>query len=182
MASTAAPGALETVRDFVNTVEIDQVTDPLGPDDSLAAWCERTGLCRQADDTILADLRKFREALRGVLEANAGDGEAAERWQALEPYIARTGYGLCISPAGTPALRPLGEGADAVIAAVLGIAYDAIAQGTWSRLKACRKHSCRWAFYDESKNGSAAWCSMRVCGNRAKAERRRAREKSHEIR
>jgi predicted RNA-binding Zn ribbon-like protein len=35
-----------------------------------------------------------------------------------------------------------------------------------------------WAFYDRSKNRSGHWCSMRVCGNRAKArqfrERRRA--------
>jgi predicted RNA-binding Zn ribbon-like protein len=182
MASSSAPGTLETVRDFVNTVEIDQVTDPLGADDSLATWCEETRLCPAPDAAVLADLRRFREALRAVLEANAGDGEAAERWQAVEPYMARAGYGLGISPAGTPALQPRGEGADAVISTVLGIAYQAIVEGTWPRLKACRKRSCRWAFYDKSKNGSGAWCSMRVCGNRAKAERRRAREKSHEIR
>lgn len=180
MASTAAPGALETVRDFVNTVEIDQATDPLAAADSLAKWCVETGLCPGADEPALAVLRRFREALRGVLEANAGDGEAAERWRELEPYTARAGYSMYITPAGSPALRPLGQGADAAIAAVLAIVYDAIAQGTWFRLKACRKHSCRWAFYDKSKNGSGAWCSMRVCGNRAKAERRRAREKSHE--
>jgi predicted RNA-binding Zn ribbon-like protein len=182
MASTPAPGALETVRDFINTVEIDKATDPLGSDDSLEDWCTQTGLCPHADPASLDELRRFREALRDVLEANAGEGEAAERWRALEPYAARAGYGMYITSAGVPALRPQGSGADGAIAAILGIAYDAIAQGTWPRLKACRKHSCRWAFYDESKNGSGAWCSMRVCGNRAKAERRRAREKSHEIR
>lgn len=182
MASTAAPGGLEFVRDFVNTVEIDQATDPLSPDDSLAQWCATSGTCPGIGEADLADLRRFREALRSVLEANAGDGEAAERWRALEPYAGRAGFTMCITPAGTPALRPQGSGADAAIAAVLAIVYDAIARGTWSRLKACRKHSCRWAFYDKSKNGSGAWCSMRVCGNRAKAERRRAREKSHEKR
>ncbi len=31
------------VRDFVNSVEIDRVTDPLGPDDSLARWCSESG-------------------------------------------------------------------------------------------------------------------------------------------
>lgn len=181
MSSSAAPGNLETVRDFVNTVEIDQTGDPLATSDRLAQWCEESGLCPGAGEAALRELRRFREALREVLEANAGDGDQAERWQGVEPFASRAGYRMYITPAGTPALRPQGEGADAAIAAILAIVYDAIAQGTWSRLKACRKHSCRWAFYDKSKNGSGAWCSMRVCGNRVKAERRRAREKSHEI-
>ena len=37
---------------------------------------------------------------------------------------------------------------------------------------------CGWAFYDRSTNASATWCSMSVCGGRAKAgayyRRRRA--------
>jgi predicted RNA-binding Zn ribbon-like protein len=179
MASTAAPGDLEIVRDFVNSIAIEQGTDPLSEDGALPEWCGRTGLCPDADQSSLRDLREFREALRGVLEANAGDGEAAERWRALEPFAGRAGYSMYITPAGVPALKARGSGADAAIAAVLAIVYDAIGNGTWPRLKACRKHSCRWAFYDKSKNGSGAWCSMQVCGNRAKAERRRAREKSH---
>ena len=182
MSSNAAPGALETVRDFVNTVEIEDATDPLGPGDSLAQWCEKTELCRGVGESALARLRRFREALRGVLEANAGEGVASDRWRALEPFASGTGYSMYITPEGAPALRAQGSGVDAAIAALLAIVYDAIGEGTWSRLKACRKHSCRWAFYDRSKNGSGAWCSMRVCGNRAKAQRRRAREKSHEIR
>jgi predicted RNA-binding Zn ribbon-like protein len=181
MASTAAPGDLEIVREFVNTVEIEEAADPLSADDSLPQWCERSAFCAGADPVSLSDLRQFREALRGVLEANAGDGDAAQRWHALEPFSRRAGYSLRITPAGRPALEPQGSGADAAIAAILAIVYDAIGNGTWPRLKACRKHSCRWAFYDKSKNGSGAWCSMQVCGNRAKAERRRAREKSHGI-
>lgn len=177
-----APGDLETVRGFVNSVEIDQTSDPLGDKDALAEWCTQTGLLPDPEPASLADLRRFRETLRAVLEANAGEGEAAEAWRAMQPYAARACFELWITPDSVPALRPKGAGADMVISAVLAIAYDAIACGAWSRLKACRKHSCRWAFYDNSKNGSGAWCNMRVCGNRAKAERRRAREKSHESR
>ncbi len=177
MASTAAPGELELVREFVNSVEIEDTSDPLAGDDGLPRWCERTGLCRGADEQALSELRLFREALRGVLEANAGEGEPGERWQGVEPFARRAGYRMYITAAGVPALRPEGAGVDAAIAAVLAIAYEAIRQGTWPRLKACRKHSCRWAFYDKSKNGSGAWCSMRVCGNRVKAQRRRVREK-----
>ena len=175
------PHGLETVRDFVNTVEIDKAGDPLAGDDTLPQWCEQTGLCRNAGPAGLANLRRFREALRGVLEANAGDGNLAERWRAVEPFAQRARYGMAITRAGVPVLEPRGSGAEAAVAAILALVYDAIARGTWSRLKACRKRSCRWAFFDRSKNGSGAWCSMRVCGNREKAQRRREREKSHEL-
>jgi predicted RNA-binding Zn ribbon-like protein len=30
---------------------------------------------------------------------------------------------------------------------------------------------CGWLFVDESRNGSRRWCSMKDCGNRAKARR-----------
>lgn len=180
MVPSSAPGALEEVRAFINTVEIAQVADPLGGDDSLGEWCDRTGLCRGASKADLAELRRFREALRSVLEANVREGESAGRWSALQPFAGRAGFRMSITPEGALKLEPSGSDSDAAVSAVLAIAYDAVARGTWSRLKACRKHDCRWAFYDRSKNGSGAWCSMAVCGNRVKAQRRRTREKSHE--
>jgi predicted RNA-binding Zn ribbon-like protein len=49
---------------------------------------------------------------------------------------------------------------------------------TWSRLKACRDDTCKWAFYDHSKNRSGHWCSMEVCGSRHKARQYRERRKT----
>ncbi|HEX9030508.1 MAG TPA: CGNR zinc finger domain-containing protein [Streptosporangiaceae bacterium] len=39
---------------------------------------------------------------------------------------------------------------------------------------------CHWAFYDRSPTSSGCWCSMAVCGSRAKsrAYRRRAASRS----
>ena len=34
---------------------------------------------------------------------------------------------------------------------------------------------CGWLFYDTSLNGERRWCSMEVCGNRAKGRRHDAR-------
>jgi predicted RNA-binding Zn ribbon-like protein len=48
---------------------------------------------------------------------------------------------------------------------------------SWERLKACRAEDCRWAFLDDAKNHSRAWCSMKVCGNRAKARAYRERHR-----
>jgi predicted RNA-binding Zn ribbon-like protein len=44
------------------------------------------------------------------------------------------------------------------------------------RVKICPADDCRWAFHDNSRNGSRQWCSMAVCGNRAKARAHRARQ------
>jgi predicted RNA-binding Zn ribbon-like protein len=38
---------------------------------------------------------------------------------------------------------------------------------------------CGWIFYDASRNGKRRWCSMDVCGNRAKGRRHYARHHSH---
>ena len=58
----------------------------------------------------------------------------------------------------------------------------AIAEGTWARLKACERDSCRWAFYDRSKNRSGHWCSMDVCGAREKNRRAYRRRRASRAR
>jgi predicted RNA-binding Zn ribbon-like protein len=41
-----------------------------------------------------------------------------------------------------------------------------------SRVRECPgEDGCGWLFLDTSKNGGRRWCSMQVCGNRAKARR-----------
>ena len=175
----AAPGRLEVLRDFINTVELDHSADALAEGDGLPVWCSEAGVpCAGLQDAALRRLREFREALREITYANAGEGDPARSWAGLEPFAAETSFKIGISDAGVPWLRPLGEGVQGSIAWLLAIVYDAVAAGTWSRLKACREESCRFAFYDNSKNASGAWCSMRVCGNRNKAKRRRARVKA----
>jgi predicted RNA-binding Zn ribbon-like protein len=45
------------------------------------------------------------------------------------------------------------------------------------RVHECAGHDCSWLFLDMSKNGSRRWCSMESCGNRAKAQRHRTRQR-----
>jgi predicted RNA-binding Zn ribbon-like protein len=167
MASTKAPGALETMRSFVNTLERSEgKTHP----DRLAEWCEQSGLCRSAGGEDLDRLRAFREAVRSALATRA--------FEPLERFAGEAGYTMRIPSGGRPVLEPSGAGADAAIGKLFAILYDAAGDGTWERLKTCRKHDCRSAFYDRSKNASGTWCDMALCGNRAKAQRRRARQKT----
>lgn len=44
-----------------------------------------------------------------------------------------------------------------------------------TRVRACAAQDCRWWFVDETKNRSRRWCDMKVCGNREKLRRFRAK-------
>ena len=194
--SYAAPEELEPLRTFINSVNPDDGKNLfVGPDapeahrllaarrggpDALEEWCTQSGLCPGASEQDFSRLRAFREGLRGVLEANSGGREASSAWAALEPFVRLASYGMRIDVSGSPALEPAGQGAERTIAALLAIMYDAMRRGYWPRLKACRKESCRWAYYDWSKNGSGRWCDMAVCGNRMKASRRRQKSRISE--
>ncbi len=64
---------------------------------------------------------------------------------------------------------------DALVADVLAAIAKAQDSGEWHRLKACTSDECLWAFYDRSRNRSRHWCSMDVCGNRAKTRTYRSK-------
>jgi predicted RNA-binding Zn ribbon-like protein len=46
------------------------------------------------------------------------------------------------------------------------------------RLRICASETCSGRFFDRSPAGRRRWCSMRTCGNEAKARRHRARQKT----
>jgi predicted RNA-binding Zn ribbon-like protein len=83
---------------------------------------------------------------------------------------------ILVEPDG-PRLEPAVGGVPGALARLLAIVHAAMAEGTWARLKACPAHDCLWAFYDRSRNRSGHWCSMAVCGNRAKARNFRQRRR-----
>jgi predicted RNA-binding Zn ribbon-like protein len=47
-----------------------------------------------------------------------------------------------------------------------------------SRLRTCANPHCRWLFLDASRNKARRWCTMAVCGNRAKVRRHRQRARA----
>lgn len=173
-----APGSLDIVRRFENTVELPDGPDELDTLERAGAWCESQGLAPPVDQGHLELIRAFREALRDLLFANNGEGDRHAAWEALSPFLARARLALNIDPDRGLELRPVSPEAGGPIASLLTIIYESLRNGTWSRLRACRKPTCRFAYYDQTKNGSRAWCSMATCGNQAKAHRRRQRERN----
>ena len=170
-----APGRLELVRQFVNTRDIDDDLDDIADPAALEGWLREHDL--SAGPATAGDVARFtdvREGLRALLLANNGeprDADAIARLDAVAatvPVSVRFGDDYC-------ALEPEGKGLDGALGSILGLVHTAMRDGTFQRLKACREHTCAWAFYDHSRNRSATWCSMEVCGNRAKARAYRAR-------
>ncbi|MER7758252.1 CGNR zinc finger domain-containing protein [Streptomyces sp. NPDC097619] len=45
------------------------------------------------------------------------------------------------------------------------------------RIRTCAHEACVLHFFDTSRNGTRRWCSMAICGNRAKASRHYARSR-----
>src|SRR5581483_8791130 len=138
-----APGRLELVRRFANTLDLEHGREALHSPERLRSLLLELGLLDRGARVTRADLERA-HALRDTLRE------------------------LALANNGVPT--------DAALdAALVGIVYTAIADGTWPRLKACRRDVCRWLFYDRSRNRSAVWCQMSVCGNRTKTSTYRAR-------
>ncbi|MET7380533.1 CGNR zinc finger domain-containing protein [Streptomyces sp. NPDC005526] len=161
-----APGGLALLESLVNTLDVETGADSLDTADGRA----RLGIT----EAELPRARELRESLRAALLAHAG----------RPPHRTVTPLGELLAGApllvavderdGSAALAPADGGplASRIAAAVA----EALVAGTWSRLKACEAATCHWAYYDRSPAGRGRWCSMRVCGARAKMRRYRARE------
>jgi len=178
MAEKTAPGELELVREFVNTYDIEDGTEELGSPGDLGGWLQARGLAPSGLRVTRADLSEaieLREALRALLLAHNGTPALASAGAALDASAVRARLRLRFGEDGSARLEPEARGGAGALGRLLVIVHAAIADGTWARLKACREHTCEFAFYDHTKNRSGAWCNMEVCGNRAKARAYRQR-------
>jgi predicted RNA-binding Zn ribbon-like protein len=195
-AAGAAPGRLELVRAFVNTLDIEEGTDELASASALDSWFRARGLiaapgpaavdaespAERASAADLQDAIAVREGLRAVLrshvsspgvrdDSDGGPGLVAGLRGIAERLPAR----IEVAGDGRCQLVPAMPGAPGGLAAILLIAAAAATAGTWPRLKVCSAHDCQWAFYDRSPARSGCWCSMAVCGSRAKSRNYRRR-------
>jgi len=174
-----APGELEHVRAFVNTIDLEEGTEELSGPDELAGWLAHHELAPAGLVATSPDVEHavgLREALRAVLVAHNADGFVhGDVGAALDRAAARSELRLRFDKTGSGTLEPEAGGVDGALGRMLAIVHRSAADGTWSRLKACRDETCEWAFYDHTKNRSGAWCNMAVCGNRAKARAYRER-------
>ena len=166
-----APGRLELLQRFVNSYNHDfpREWDRLGTPHKAQAWLRQKELVAPGDrisDADVVRLCELREAIRALAVANHGGQPGAAAVDVLRRASGTAQLSVAIEATGRTALEPTGRGVDGVVAALVGILHEAQLTGHWPRLKGCRQ--CGYAFFDRSKNRSAAWCSMSICGNRTK--------------
>jgi predicted RNA-binding Zn ribbon-like protein len=167
----------ELVAAFANTLDLDDETDFLTTPADAAGWLVAQGLVERPaglddrDHRMLLDLRAgIRDALGGVTSADrlaVGDAVLRE-------------LPVLVSLGATPALRPAPTlPAPRRAMATLAIAWShLVSTGEADRLKRCADDTCGWVFWDVSRNHSRRWCTMSVCGNRAKARAYAARQRA----
>lgn len=172
--------ALRLLQAFVNTNDIEGAHDQIGSPERLRDWLVSKGLTDFADaidEYQWGEAIDIREGLRALGRANNGEPPNQRQLGALNRAAAN--YPLLVG-VDLPdwSLRPAGMGSDGFLAGILATLAHSMADGSWSRVKACRNDACRWLFYDHSRNRSATWCTMAVCGSRMKSRAYRSRQRA----
>ena len=192
-----APIAAHPALDFCNTLagwDEDGAYDYLATYAHLAVWVRETGLAdagstaealdRAADDPqgAVRQLDRAR-SLRRALYAACTDSTADAAWEAVAVEWRAAASRAVLSRADAPGRRwsiAPDAGLERPVLELAREAADLLARTDLRRVKACPGTHCGWLFLDPS--GRRRWCSMEVCGNRAKArrhaERRRASGRS----
>lgn len=163
----AAPAPLRLLQLFVNTADHENGREWLPDQAALDVWLAEHELPGGAE---LRRARELREALRALLRANNGQARSPCAVSTVNDVAAALAIGL-----DDRGLVRISAG-DA-LGRIVAVAVMAMLDGTWPRLKVCR--NCGWSFYDYSKNRSASWCSMQLCGNRLKTRAYRRRKAVH---
>lgn len=181
MGDRRAPQPIALVQDLVNTYDVEEARDSLDGADGLADFVTAHGLGELGLTTAdLPALRELREALRAVCLAHAGCDLPQSHARQLDRMLTRAPVVLTVGPEGGVRMHPA-PGLTGVARLTARIAADiatACADGSWQRLKACEAENCQWAFYDRSPAGRGRWCSMQVCGSRAKMRAYRDRQRT----
>jgi predicted RNA-binding Zn ribbon-like protein len=173
-----APGELGVVQDFINTANFDTREDDLGDPSALKRFLSQHGLLPPRAKVTEGDLARaleLREALRGLAAANNGQPLSGSAVAVLNLCARRAGLAVAFGRDGRPREVQTARGVDRAVGELLAIVYRAMRNDSWPRLKTCQEHGCRWVFYDQSRNRKGTWCTMELCGTRAKMRTYRAR-------
>lgn len=137
-------------------------------------------------DAIAARARDLREWFRAFVAQHAGrplGPSALDDLEQLNRILAtdRFHHKIAATPGqGGAALQWCRvsdqPGIDAILPTIAEAMGDLLCAADFTHVKNCEGPSCTMWFLDISKNHTRRWCSMAVCGNRAKAAAFRARK------
>ena len=186
----------ERVLAFVNTLSSRPTAAPVEHLDSyeaLALWARDQHLVSTAAaDRLVAESRRhphqaaavlarakdFREALNGLaLAIDTGRQPSADVLKTIGECLANAyANGRLVPHEG--ALQWVASAEDDLERVVWEIGRAAgrlVVSPRLARVRACAAGDCGWWFVDDTRNRSRRWCDMKLCGNRAKLRRFRAK-------
>ena len=180
--------------DFVNT-EIGEggtTRDLICGLPDLVDWASAARLVDEAEARRLLRSADSEEARNGLAEALGlrgllariahdlahGDGPDEADLRGVNRVLASHPTLLSVSPKDgrwEVRSRPVDQGPGAIVALIAADFGHFLEHADLSLVRHCEGKDCRLYFYDTSKNHKRRWCSMEMCGNRAKVAEHRAR-------
>ena len=142
--------------------------DLLATPDDLSRWFVAAGLADQptaVSPRSLDSARRLRAALRPALV----DADAATVARIAEEWLDKTPGRLCVEPETLNfRFTPRAQTSGCLLVPAVLDALD-LQRETPGRVRECAGERCPVLYLDTSRNRSRRWCSMEVCGSRAKA-------------
>jgi predicted RNA-binding Zn ribbon-like protein len=196
--------------DFLNSIgtPVNTVIEWLVNGEDLLTWLEQAKLIDAADadtiransfpgelDEVAAQARALREWFRGFVLAHMGRRLTAKALGLLEPLnrvLERDGgYGVIVARSAHPQNQRAPSGLEwrvlrrwstpnALLLPIAQAMAHLVCSEDFSLVKGCEGKTCTLLFLDTTHGRARRWCSMTICGNRAKqaAHRHRSTRKS----
>ena len=187
-------------------IPVDTAVEWIGDGKDYLDWLRQAGLLMSNDistinssfsagelDKIARRARELREWFRDFVKTNKGKPLSPRALTKLKPLNDLLGLDQIfwsIVP-GTAApgdestspglfrLRPerRWRTPDSLLAPVATEIARVVCYADFSYIKACQGKNCVLTFYDETRRRERRWCSMAICGNRAKQDAYRSRSR-----
>jgi predicted RNA-binding Zn ribbon-like protein len=188
--------------DFLNSIAtpVDVPVDWLDDAEGLLAWLSQAQLVPQAAldavrrraipgelDQVAARARDLREWFRGFVNQHRGKALPAAALNELQPLNVllerdeQYSQLIAAAPGSTCELelRSLRRwrSPDSLLLPIAEALAKLLSEENFSDIKACEGTACTLMFADHTRARTRRWCSMEICGNRAKQAGHRSRIK-----
>jgi predicted RNA-binding Zn ribbon-like protein len=173
-----ASGSQELLNDYADLLRFSEQSGLLTPSEARKFATGDPGRKKR----VLSSTKKLRKCLASILYAiAAGQAPRIEDVRTLSTFARalRETEDLewCVSRLRWKANKRQTEALATPFRKLASAALDLLTSEEVNELSACSNPECRWLFLDGSKNQRRRWCDMKLCGNRIKARRYRARQR-----
>ncbi|SOE86837.1 Conserved protein containing a Zn-ribbon-like motif, possibly RNA-binding [Burkholderia sp. YR290] len=191
--------------DFLNSVAtpVDEAVDWINDGDGLLAWLEQAGLVPHAAlaamrsrstpgelDAVAAQARALREWFGGFVQKRKGRPLVArdlleiKRLNQLLERDERYGDVVADVTNGVTTFEfrenRRWQSPESLLLPIAEVLARLVCEEDFTHVKACEGPRCTLLFVDHTRGHARRWCSMAMCGNRAKVAAHRKRLKDRE--